>query len=62
LVAGVTEGESEWGRGRGGGSIDGGMGEERKSRWFPVQGGEGSGTARRFGFGFFFFYPYIPKI
>jgi hypothetical protein len=30
------------------------MSGERKSRQFPVQGGEGSGMARRFGFGFFF--------
>jgi hypothetical protein len=39
LMVGVTEGESEWGRGRGGNSIDGKMSGERKSWRFLVQGG-----------------------
>jgi hypothetical protein len=60
-MTGVTEGDSEWGRGRAGNSIDGEMSGERKSWRFLVQGGEGSSTARQFGFGFLF-YPYIQKI
>jgi hypothetical protein len=59
-MAGVTEGDSEWGRGRAGDSIDGEMSSERKRWRFLVQGGEGSSTTRRFGFDFFF-YPYIQK-
>jgi hypothetical protein len=44
-MAGVTEGESEWGRGSDGSSISGKMSGERKSRRFPARGGEGSGAS-----------------
>jgi hypothetical protein len=45
LMAEVTEGESEWGRGSDGSSISGKMSVERKSRRFPARGGEGSGAS-----------------